>query len=136
MNETTNETVVENVEEVVAEPTMPVAEAAEAVAVEAKSPVSSGPRYELALILKPNLDDEAKAAQIEQITKLLERFGASIEKIDEWGRRRLAYEIAKHNEGFYYFITFASETSAPIEIERRIRIMENLLRYLIIRIEE
>jgi len=133
MNETTNETVVENVTEVVAEPVV------EAVAVETPIeavPVSSGPRYELALILKATLDEEAKAAQIEQITQLLGRFGATIEKIDEWGRRRLAYEIAKQNEGFYYFITFASETSAPIEIERRIRIMENLLRYLIIRIEE
>ena len=133
MNETTNETVVENVNEVVAEPvveTVVVETPAEAVA------VSSGPRYELALILKPTLDDEAKAAQIEQITQLLGRFGATVEKIDEWGRRRLAYEIDKQNEGFYYFITFASETSAPLEIEKRIRIMENLLRYLIIRIEE
>ena len=129
MNETTNETVVEDVAEVVTEPVeaTPVAEAA---------PVSSGPRYELALILKPTLDDEAKTAQMEQVTSLLGRFGATIEKIDEWGRRRLAYEIDKQTEGFYYFITFGSETSAPIEIERRLRIMENLLRYLIIRIEE
>ncbi|MCL2618679.1 MAG: 30S ribosomal protein S6 [Defluviitaleaceae bacterium] len=98
--------------------------------------MSTGPRYELTLILRPTLDDEAKTAQIEQVTQLLGRFGATIEKIDEWGRRRLAYEIAKTNEGFYYFITFSSDSNAPAEIESRIRIMEGVLRYLIIRIEE
>ncbi|MCL2616392.1 MAG: 30S ribosomal protein S6 [Defluviitaleaceae bacterium] len=96
----------------------------------------SGNRYELALILRATLDDEAKTAQMDQITQLLGRFGATIEKVDEWGRRRLAYEIAKQNEGIYYFITFSSDASVPAEIESRVRIMENLLRYLIIRIEE
>ena len=135
MNETANETVIEDL----IEPVDPVVEdTAEPVAVAygdgGRAP--QGPRYELALILRPTLDDEAKNAQIEQVTQLLGRFGATIEKIDEWGRRRLAYEIAKQNEGFYYFITFSCDAHVPAEIESRVRIMEGLLRYLIIRIEE
>jgi len=126
MNETTIETRIETIVETQAE--------AETVVSEGVAQI--GNRYELALILRPTLDEEAKAAQIEQVTQLLNRFGANIEKVDEWGRRRLAYEIAKQNEGFYYFITFNCESNVPAEIESRVRIMEGLLRYLIIRIEE
>ena len=59
--------------------------------------------------------------------------GAKIEKVDDWGKRKLAYEIAKVNEGFYSFTTFEAPAAAPAEIEARMRIMENVLRYLIIR---
>ena len=128
MNETANETVIENASEPVVTSATSAAPLAPAVA--------KGPRYELGLILRPTLDDEAKAAQVEQVTQLMGRYGATIEKIDEWGRRRLAYEISKTNEGFYYFITFSCEASVPAEIESRIRIMEGVLRYLVIRIEE
>lgn len=93
-------------------------------------------RYELTIIMKPTLDDETRKAQMEQISSLMVRFGATIEKVDEWGKKRLAYEIQKIGEGFYYIITFLSAPSAPEEIEKRIRIMENLLRYLIIRVDE
>lgn len=133
MNETANETVIENL----SDPVDPAAESpVEAAADAGGSAAPRGTRYELALILRPTLDDEAKNAQIEQVTQLLGRFGAIIEKVDEWGRRRLAYEIAKQNEGFYYFITFSCDAHVPAEIEGRVRIMEDLLRYLIIRIEE
>ena len=125
MNETTNETLIDKAEEFEAQ-----------VVLEEPVVKSSGPRYELTLILRPNLDDAARAEQLEKVTQLLVRFNATIEKVDEWGRRRLAYEIEKTNEGFYYFITFGAETSTPAEIESRVRIMEGILRYLIIRIEE
>lgn len=90
-------------------------------------------KYELALVLSPALDEEAKTAEFEKVQALIERFGGKIEKVDDWGKRRLAYEIKKVNEGFYSFITFDAAPTAPIEIESRIRIMENVLRYLIIR---
>ena len=86
-------------------------------------------KYELALVLSPALDEEGRAAEVAKVQATLERFGAKIEKVDDWGKRKLAYEIAKVNEGFYSFTTFA----APAEIEARMRIMENVLRYLIIR---
>ena len=73
-------------------------------------------KYELALVLSPALDDEGRAAEVAKVQAVLERFGAKIEKVDDWGKRKLAYEIQK-------------------EIEARMRIMENVLRYLIIRKE-
>lgn len=89
-------------------------------------------KYELALVLSPALDEEGRAAEVAK-EATLERFGAKIEKVDDWGKRKLAYEIAKVNEGFYSFTTFEAPAAAPAEIEARMRIMENVLRYLIIR---
>ncbi len=90
-------------------------------------------KYELALVLSTKLDDEAKQAEFNKVTDLLARFGGTVEKVDDWGKRRLAYEIKKETEGFFSFITFDAEPTAPAEIESRLRIMENVLRYLIIR---
>ncbi len=90
-------------------------------------------KYELALVLNPSLDDEARTEAFNKVQELITRFGGTIEKIDDWGKRRLAYEIKKVNEGFYSFITFDAAATAPIEIESRVRIMEPVLRYLIIR---
>lgn len=90
-------------------------------------------KYELALVLSSKLDDEAKQAEFNKVTELLTRFGATIDKVDDWGKRRLAYEIKKETEGFYSFITFDAEPTVPVEIESRIRIMEGVLRYLIVR---
>ncbi|MBQ8942703.1 MAG: 30S ribosomal protein S6 [Firmicutes bacterium] len=92
--------------------------------------------YELAVVYKPSLDEEALKAEAESVKALIERFGGSVEKVDDWGKRRLAYEIQKVNEGFYSFVTFNAETSAPAEIEARMRIKENVLRYLIVANEE
>ncbi|NLK97641.1 30S ribosomal protein S6 [Defluviitalea saccharophila] len=93
-------------------------------------------KYELAVVFSPNLDEEAKNAALEKVQGYITRFGGTVEKVDEWGKRKLAYEIAKVNEGFYYFITFTADASAPAEIESRIRIMDAVLRYMITRIEE
>ena len=79
-------------------------------------------KYELALVLSPTLDEEAKAAEVAKVQALLERFGAKIEKVDEWGKRKLAYEIKKVNEGFFSFTTFEAPATAPAEIESRVRI--------------
>ena len=86
-------------------------------------------KYELALVLSPALDEEGRAAEVAKVQATLERFGAKIEKVDDWGKRKLAYV----NEGFYSFTTFEAPAAAPAEIEARMRIMENVLRYLIIR---
>lgn len=92
-------------------------------------------KYELTVILTPSLDEEAAKAELQSISELVTRFGGTIEKVDEWGKRRLAYEIKKFNEGIYSFITFSSKSETPTEIERRMRIKENVLRYLITRQE-
>jgi small subunit ribosomal protein S6 len=93
-------------------------------------------KYELALVVNARIDDEERAKVLEKVQGYVTRFGGTISKVDEWGKRRLAYEIQKMREGFYYFIQFESESDAPIEIERRLRIMDNVLRYLIVRRDE
>ena len=93
-------------------------------------------KYELTVVINPNLDEEAVKAELAAVQALVERFGGTIEKVDEWGKRKLAYEINKVNEGFYTFITFSSEASNPVELENRMRIRENVLRYLIIAQED
>lgn len=92
-------------------------------------------KYELALVINAAVDEETKGSVTEKVQALIERFGGTIEKVDDWGKRRLAYEIDKVNEGFYSFTTFDAPASAPAEIESRVRIMDNVLRYLIVRKE-
>lgn len=90
-------------------------------------------KYELAVVLTTKIEDDERTATIEKIKEMIARFGGTVSNVDEWGKRRLAYEIQKMKEGFYYFITFESDSNCPNEIEQRIRIMENVIRYLCIR---
>ena len=59
--------------------------------------------------------------------------GGVITEVEEWGKKKLAYEIQKMHEGFYYFIQFEADAQCPAEIERHVRIMDNVLRYLVVR---
>jgi small subunit ribosomal protein S6 len=93
-------------------------------------------QYELALVINGKLTDEVRDEALEKVKALIERFEGKIAKVDDWGKRRLAYEIQKVREGFYYFITFESEAEAPAQIEKRIRIMETVLRFLIVKAED
>jgi len=93
-------------------------------------------KYEAAIVLKPHFEEEAAKQEFEKIEALITRFGGTVEKADEWGKRRLAYEIQKLREGIYCFITFTAEPGAPAEIESRLRIAEEVLRYLIVCVDE
>lgn len=90
-------------------------------------------KYELAVVLNAKIEDEVRTATLEKIQKLIERFGGTITNVDDQGKKRLAYEIQKMKEGFYYFIQFESDSDCPNEVESRIRIMDNVLRFLSIR---
>ena len=92
-------------------------------------------KYELAVVLNVKLEDEERAAAIEKITNYITRFGGTVTNIDEWGKKRLAYEIQKMKEGFYYFIQFDGDSTTPNELESRIRIIEPVIRYLCVRQE-
>ena len=92
-------------------------------------------KYELAVVVSAKIEDEERAAVVDKCKALSERFGGTITNVDDWGKKRLAYEIQKMKEGFYYFIQFEAESSAPAEIESRIRIMNNVLRYLVVKNE-
>ena len=93
-------------------------------------------KYEFAVVVSAKLEDDERAKVIDKVKALVERFGGQITNIDEWGKKRLAYEIQKMKEGFYYFIQFEAETSAPAEIESRIRIMDGVIRYLCVKQDE
>ena len=90
-------------------------------------------KYELAVVVSAKIEDDERAQVIEKVKALVERFGGQISDVDEWGKKRLAYEIQKMKEGFYYFIQFESDAETPSEIEQRIRIMDNVIRFLCVR---
>ena len=90
-------------------------------------------KYELAVVVNARIEEEERAAVVDRCKALIERLGGTITNVDDWGKKRLAYEIQKVKEGFYYFIQFDAESSAPIEIENRIRIMDNVIRFLCVR---
>ena len=90
-------------------------------------------KYELAVVLSAKLEDDERAAAIEKVQGYITRFGGTVTNVDEWGKRRLAYEIQKMKEGFYYFIQFDADAECPAEIEKRLRIMDNVLRYLCVK---
>ena len=93
-------------------------------------------KYELAVVVSAKIEDDERAAVVDKCKALIERFGGTVTNVDEWGKKRLAYEIQKMKEGFYYFIQFEAETSAPAEIESRIRIMDGVIRYLCVKQNE
>ena len=92
-------------------------------------------KYELAVVVSAKLEDDARAEVIEKVKALVTRFNGNITDVDEWGKKRLAYEIQKMKEAYYYFIHFESETTTPAEIEQRIRIMDGVIRYLCVKQE-
>ena len=87
-------------------------------------------KYELCVVVSAKIEDEERAQTVEKCKALIERFGGTITEVDDWGKKRLAYEIQKMKEAFYYFIRFDADSTAPAEIESRIRIMDNVVRYL------
>ena len=93
-------------------------------------------KYELAVVVSAKVEDEERAAVVDKCKALIERFGGQITNIDDQGKKRLAYEVQHMREGFYYFIQFDAEPTAPADIESRIRIMDNVIRFLIVRTDE
>lgn len=93
-------------------------------------------KYELAVAVSAKIEDDERTATIDKVKAYVERFGGQITNIDEWGKRRLAYEVQHMKEAFYYFIQFDAEPAAPAEIEDNIRIMENIVRFLCVRQDE
>ena len=93
-------------------------------------------KYELALVVSAKVEDEVREATVQKAKDAITSLGGQITNVDEWGKKQLAYEIQKMNEGFYYFIQFDAETTMPGELEQRLRIMDNVLRYLVVKAEE
>ena len=89
-------------------------------------------KYETMLVTSAALDEEATAALVGKFKSLIEANG-TIDSVDEWGKKRLAYDIQHMREAYYYFIQFDANAEAPAQIEASVRIMESVLRYLCVR---
>lgn len=93
-------------------------------------------KYELALVVNAVIEDDAREAVLNNVKDMIAKLGATDIKVDDAGKKRLAYDIQKMSEGYYYFIRFEAETSVPAQLEAKVRIMENVLRFLCIRLDE
>lgn len=94
-------------------------------------------KYELAVVVSAKIEDDERAATLEKAKALVERFGGKITNVDDWGKKRLAYEVQKMKEAFYYFVQFETEdANCPNSVEKQLRIMENVIRFLCVRKEE
>ena len=89
-------------------------------------------KYEMAVVINGKLEEDAKNAVLDKVKALIERFEGTIKNVDEWGKKKYAYGIQKSKEGYYNFIKFEAEPTAPAEIEHRMRIMDGVVRYLIV----
>ena len=89
-------------------------------------------KYETIFILDPSFDEEAVKASIEKFKGVIENGGGTVENVDEWGKRKLAYEIAKVNEGYYTLVNFTAGPELPRELDRIFRITDGVIRHIIV----
>ena len=90
-------------------------------------------KYELTLVVNAKIEDDERAAAVEKAKEIITRFGGTVTEVEDAGKKRLAYEIQKMKEGFYYFVQFDAPSTCPAEVEKRVRIVDNVIRYLCVR---
>ena len=92
-------------------------------------------KYEAIFIQHPSLDEEVTKANIEKFKGVIENGGGTVENVDVWGKRKLAYEIEKVNEGFYTLVEFTADPELQRELERIFRITDGVMRHIVVRKE-
>lgn len=93
-------------------------------------------KYELMVILEPSIDERTVAPTMEKLLQQVTAAGGSVEKLDVWGKRRLAYEIDKHTEGIYVVINMTTDSDVAREINRQLGLNESVLRTKLLRTDE
>jgi small subunit ribosomal protein S6 len=93
-------------------------------------------KYELALVVSAKIEDDARTATVEKAKEYITRAGGTVTEVEDWGKKKLAYEIQHMSEGFYYFIQFDADTTVPAQVEQDVRIMDNVLRFLCVKKDE
>jgi small subunit ribosomal protein S6 len=93
-------------------------------------------KYEALYIINSSLEEEARNGVIERFSGLVTANGGTVDNIDEWGKRRLAYPINDLNEGYYVLMHFTAKPDFPRELERNYKISDDILRYLITKLEK
>ncbi|MDD2221579.1 MAG: 30S ribosomal protein S6 [Clostridia bacterium] len=89
--------------------------------------------YEVLYIIENSLDEAAKEAAITKFEGVVTSNGGTVDKIDKWGSKKLAYPIDYKTDGYYVLMTFASASDLPRELERQMRISDEIIRFLVIR---
>lgn len=89
--------------------------------------------YELMVILDPNLDERTVAPSLDTFLNVVRKDGGTVDKVDVWGKRRLAYEILKHAEGIYAVVNLNAEPSTVSELDRQLGLNESVLRTKVLR---
>lgn len=93
-------------------------------------------RYELMLLLRPDLEEDALQSAVEKVTRAIVNAGGTLTKVSPWGKRRLAYEINHHREASYFLLHFVIQPGEIREIERGMLISEEILRHLVTALED
>ena len=93
-------------------------------------------KYEVVYIIDPAVEDEARKALIAKFNDLIAGNGGSVDKVEEWGKRRLAYAIDYKTEGYYVLVNFQAEAELPKELERNLQISDSVIRYQVIKLIE
>ena len=92
--------------------------------------------YEVVVILEPSLEESQVQAILNKSTEQLQASGSTVNKVDKWGKRRFAYEIAKKTEGFYVLLDVSSEPEPMAVLDRQLRLADDVLRHKIVRLPE
>ena len=98
--------------------------------------MSTNRQYELVYILTPEASDEQIAELHTQIEQIVQRFTGTLDKSENWGRRKLAYDIGHHREGTYVVETITGSGELMKEIDRRLRVLDQVIRHLIVRVDD
>ena len=93
-------------------------------------------KYEIAVIINPDVDDRQVNGLLEKPLDVFSKAGGTVDNIDVWGRRRLAYEIQKKNEGIYAVVNFTATSAATQELDRQLKLNEQIMRTKVLRAEE
>jgi small subunit ribosomal protein S6 len=93
-------------------------------------------KYELVYVVTPEATDEQVTALHDQVAAIVARYNGTIEKTENWGRRRLAYEIQHHKEGTYVLELIAGAGDLMKEIDRRFKVIDQVIRHLVVRVDE
>ncbi|MCI8648341.1 MAG: 30S ribosomal protein S6 [Firmicutes bacterium] len=91
--------------------------------------------YEVMFIIDPMLEDDKKEATVEAVQQIINADG-EVSKVDVWGMKKLAYPIQKKNDGYYVVIEFKASPNLPKELDRRLKISDNVMRHMIINNDE
>jgi small subunit ribosomal protein S6 len=92
-------------------------------------------KYESLFVLAPTLNEEELKASVDKFKGVIENGGGVVDNVDEWGKRRLAYEINKINEGYYVLFNFTANPELPKELDRILRISDNVIRHIVVKLD-